>query len=619
MNDKIRQKLKQLPDLPGCYLMKDSSGKIIYVGKAVNLKNRVRSYFRGTHDPKTARLVEKIADFETVIVKNEAEALILEANLIKEHDPHYNILMRDDKHYPYLRLTLNEDFPRLLVARRAKADGSKYFGPYPSVGSIGRARDIVHDIFPLRTCSGQAFKRGQRACLNAHIGRCCAPCEGKISREEYAKIVDQVALFLQGKMPALIKAREKEMEEAAASLRFEDAAHHRDVVRILKALADQQEIDNSSGKGDYDLIAIATAEELAIVQLFFVRNGTVISRANYRLSRGMEENESILLRHFLQEYYGGGDRIPPQLLVNVLPEDSNLLAEAFSAQTGHKVQISVPQRGDKLRLLKLVKENAKAILANYLNAKERQEERNAAALDKLRQVLGLPATPARIECYDISHIQGTDMVGSMVVFLNGVSSPKHYRHFRIKTLDGSNDFAALQEVLERRWRRGLDERAQGKTPLDFGDFPDLIVIDGGKGQLSSVLARMEQLPGKKPHFISLAKRLEEIYLPDQEQPLRLPYEDPALQLLQRLRDEAHRFAITYHRRLRKKRQTHSLLADAPGIGPARQNSLRKCFGTLKAIRAASVDELAAAPGMTKKAAADLFAFLHPDDEGKDQG
>ncbi len=614
MNEKIRQKLKQLPDLPGCYLMKDSSGKIIYVGKAVNLKNRVRSYFRGNHDPKTERLVEKIADFETVIVKNEAEALILEANLIKEHDPHYNILMRDDKHYPYLRLTLDEEFPRLLVARCAKSDGSKYFGPY---GSIGRAREIVHDIFPLRTCSGHTFKKGQRACLNSHIGRCCAPCEGKISAEEYAKIVEQVSLFLQGKMPALIKEREREMEEAAAELRFEDAAHHRDVLQVLKNLADQQEIDNSSGKGDYDLIAIAAAEELAVVQLFFVRNGTVISRANYRLSRGMGEDESILLRHFLQEYYGGGDRIPSKLLVDRLPEDAPLLAEAFSAQTGHKVQIIVPQRGDKLRLLKLVKENARAILTNYLNAKDRQEERNAAALEKLRHILGLDVTPARIECYDISHIQGTDMVGSMVVFINGVSSPKNYRHFRIKTLDGSNDFAALQEVLERRWRRGLDERAKGKTPLDFGDFPDLIVIDGGKGQLSSVVARLNELPGKKPYIISLAKRLEEIYLPDQEQPLRLPYEDPALQLLQRLRDEAHRFAITYHRRLRKKRQTRSLLDDAPGIGPQRQKSLRQCFGSLKAIKAASVEELAATPGMTKAAAASLYQFLHQDDEGKD--
>ena len=616
MNEKIRQKLKQLPDLPGCYLMKDSSGKIIYVGKAVNLKNRVRSYFRGNHDSKTERLVEKIADFETVIVKNEAEALILEANLIKEHDPHYNILMRDDKHYPYLRLTLDEEFPRLLVARCAKSDGSKYFGPYPS-GSIGRAREIVHDIFPLRTCSGHTFKKGQRACLNSHIGRCCAPCEGKISAEEYAKIVEQVSLFLQGKMPALIKEREREMEEAAAELRFEDAAHHRDVLQVLKNLADQQEIDNSSGKGDYDLIAIAAAEELAVVQLFFVRNGTVISRANYRLSRGMGEDESILLRHFLQEYYGGGDRIPSKLLVDRLPEDAPLLAEAFSAQTGHKVQIIVPQRGDKLRLLKLVKENARAILTNYLNAKDRQEERNAAALEKLRHILGLDVTPARIECYDISHIQGTDMVGSMVVFINGVSSPKQYIHFRIKTQDGSHYFAALQEVLERRWRRGLDERAKGKTPLDFGDFPDLIVIDGGKGQLSSVVARLNELPGKKPYIISLAKRLEEIYLPDQEQPLRLPYEDPALQLLQRLRDEAHRFAITYHRRLRKKRQTRSLLDDAPGIGPQRQKSLRQCFGSLKAIKAASVEELAATPGMTKAAAASLYQFLHQDDEGKD--
>lgn len=616
MNDRIRQKLKQLPDSPGCYLMKDEAGQIIYVGKAVNLKNRVRSYFRGKHDVKTERLVEKITDLETVVVTSEAEALILEANLIKEHEPHYNILMRDDKHYPYLKLTISEDFPRLLVARRARSDGSKYFGPYPSVGSIHKARELVQDIFPLRSCSGADFPKGRRSCLNAHIGRCSAPCEGKISREEYAKIVEQVSLFLQGKMPELIRERKREMALAAADLRYEDAARHRDAVAVLGNLAAQQEIDSRSGKGDFDVIAVAAAEGQAIVQIFFVRRGTVTSRAHFSLTGGAQGDEPLLLRRFLQEYYGGGDRIPAELYVPQLPEDSALLEETFAATAGHKVRIAVPQRGNKLRLLRLVEENARLTLANYLNTRERQEERNSLALEELRQVLALQASPRRIECYDISHIQGSDMVGSMVVFINGAATPKLYRHFRIKTLDGSNDFAALQEVLERRWKRGLEEREQGKQPLDFGDLPDLIVIDGGKGQLSSVVERLAEFPGKKPRIISLAKQFEEIYLPQGGEPLRLPHDNQALQLLQRLRDEAHRFAITYHRRLRGKRQTMSLLDQAPGIGEQRRKSLLKTFGSLKSVRAASEEQLAAAPLMNKKAAQALFAFLHQEEAGK---
>jgi len=617
MNEVIRQKLNQLPDAPGCYLMKDSGGKIIYVGKAVNLKNRVRSYFHGSHDPKTERLVEKIADFETVVVKSEAEALILEANLIKEYEPHYNILMRDDKHYPYLRLTLDEDYPRLLIARRAKADGSKYFGPYPSVGSIHKAKELVKDIFPLRSCNTRSFRVGQRACLNAHINRCSAPCEEKISKEAYGRIVEDVSLFLQGKMPALIRQREKEMAEAAAQMRYEEAARHRDALAVLRNLAARQEIDSSSGQGDFDVIAVAAEEDQAIVQLFFVRGGTVVSRDHFKMSGGESGAEPLLLRRFLQEYYGGGDRIPPELYLDILPEDAPLLEIAFCATAGHKVRLIVPQRGTKLRLLNLVKENARLILDSYLKARERQEEKNAAALEALRQELSLESTPGRIECYDISHIQGSDMVGSMVVFVNGAASPKLYRHFRIKTLAGSNDFAALQEVLERRWKRGLAEREQDKQPLDFGVFPDLIVIDGGKGQLSSVITCLNELPGKKPLIISLAKQFEEIYLPGQSAPLRLAAENPALLLMQRLRDEAHRFAITYHRNLRKKRQTRSLLDDAPGIGPQRQKSLLKCFGSLKAIMAASEAELAVAPGMNRKAAAFLFRYLHENEAGKE--
>ena len=608
MNETIRRKLSELPDSPGCYLMKDSSGKIIYVGKAVNLKNRVSSYFRGKHDPKTQRLVEKIADFETVLVSSEAEALILEANLIKEHEPHYNILLRDDKHYPYLRLTLQEDYPRLLIARRAKADGSRYFGPYPSVGSIHHAREVVGELFPLRTCV--RIKPGQRACLNAHIGRCSAPCIGRISKEDYHNIVEQVSLFLQGKMPALIRSKEKEMQQAAEELRFEEAARIRDSLKVLRSLAEQQKIDSGSGYGDFDVVAIACAEDIAVCQLFFVRQGTVVGRSCYSLTTEESISEPLLMYRFLQEYYGGGDRIPGELYLSVIPDNADLLAETFSKSSNRKVRFIVPRKGEKLHLLNLVKENAAAVLNNKLFAKEREDKLNGIALDELRQVLDLERTPARIECYDISHIQGTDMVGSMVVFQNGVAAPKLYRRFKIKTLDGSNDFAALQEVLERRWLRGISERERGKTPLDFGNMPDLIVIDGGKGQLSAVIDRLDKLPGSKPPVISLAKQFEEIYLPGKSQPVRLPYESQALRLLQRLRDEAHRFAITYHRSLRKKRQTRSALDEIPGIGPVRRQNLLKVFGSFGAVQKADIRQLASVPGMNKKAAAELYEHLH---------
>ena len=609
MNDIVQEKLKKLPDLPGCYLMKDSRGTIIYVGKAVNLKNRVRSYFHGAHDPKTELLVANIADFETVVVQNEQEALILEANLIKQHSPHYNILMRDDKHYPYLRLTMNEDFPRLFVARRARPDGSKYFGPYPNAGAMHRAVEVIRGIYPLRTCKGKSFRKNQRACLNAHIGRCKAPCEGRISKEEYAALVEGVSLFLQGKTKSLIRREQELMEQDAAALRFEEAARHRDALRALEKVQARQQIDQGTGRGDYDLLAVAAAEDQAVTQVFFVRGGQVVGREHFFLTNAAPGMEPLLLQRFIQEYYGGGQFLPTALCCNYLPEDAALLADMLSAQCGHKVELTVPQRGDKRRLLRLVEENAALVLHSFLDSRQRREERSAAALEELRLTLGLPATPARIECYDISHVQGTHMVGSMVVFKNGVATPKLYRRFKIKTLDGSNDFAALQEVLERRWRHGWSEREAGRTD-NFAEFPDLLVIDGGKGQLSSVCERLREIGAQAPAVISLAKQEEEVFVPGQSAPLVLPRSSAALQLLQQLRDEAHRFAVTFHRELRGKGQTRSLLDDAPDIGPARKQSLLKCFGSLKNIKAATVDELAAAPKMTRAAAQELYAFLH---------
>jgi len=610
MNDLLREKLEKLPDLPGCYLMKDVSGKVIYVGKAISLKNRVRSYFRTPlPNAKTEALVEKIYDFDTVIVGNEREALILEANLIRRYDPHYNILLRDDKHYPYLRLTMEEDFPRLIVARYTEDNGSRYFGPYTNAGSMSRVLQIIQQHFPLRSCSGKSWHAGHRACLNAHIGRCKAPCVGAISKEEYAKIVEQVKLFLQGRTTELIRHTEAEMKQAAEELRFEEAARLRDVLKTLKELQTKQVLDQRLAGDDCDLIAVAAEDDLAVVQVFNMRSGAVAGRGHYFLHNhgGAEEKE--LLCRFLLDHYGGANRIPPRLYLPQLPDEADTLAELFSETAGHKVQLVVPQRGDKKRLLHLVEENAARHIENEMTSKLRQQSRNAAGLESLRLALNLPKTPRRIECFDISHIQGTDMVGSMVVFIDGAAAPKKYRRFKIKTLDGSNDFAALQEVLHRRWQRGLDEKAQGKEPPDFADFPDLLVIDGGKGQLSSVCYELSKFDVALPPIISLAEKQEEIFLPGESEPLLLPFEDPGLQLLQRLRDEAHRFAITFHRQLRGKRQVKSELDSIPGIGPKRRQALRAAYKSLAEMRKATLDELESVPGMTRPAAENVYLWL----------
>ena len=612
MNDVVKDKLKMLPDNPGCYLMKDEAGKIIYVGKAVNLKNRVRSYFHGSHDAKTSLLVENIADFETVIVNSEEEALILEANMIKQHMPRFNILLRDDKHYPYLRLTLNEDFPRLVIARHAKPDGSLYFGPYPNVGSLNKALNVINSIFPLRTCKSRIFRKNQRACLNYHIGRCCAPCEGLITKEDYNKIVNDIASFLQGKTNDLIKAEKNHMQKAAEELRFEDAAAHRDSMEALIQVQKKQLLDFGTGEGNCDILAVESVDDVAVVHVFFLRGGTIVNRGRFFLNNAESGGNPLLMQRFILEYYGGGQFVPPVLYCNILPELPDLVEKVLSDQCGHKVSLTVPVRGDKKRLLNLVEENARMTLQNHMDSRLRQEEKSSAALEELRNLLKLTTTPARIECYDISHIQGTHIVGSMVVFHNGVASKKDYRRFKIKTLDQSNDFAALQEVLERRWQHGWSDREKGEYS-GFAIFPDLIVIDGGKGQLSSVCQRMEQIGAHPNAIISLAKREEEVFVPHQSQPIILDRRSPALQLLQNIRDEAHRFAITYHRNLRGKNQTKSVLDEVPFIGEKRKKSLLKVFESLENIRAASLEELAAVPLMNKAAAEKLYYFLleHP--------
>ncbi|MCL2678152.1 MAG: excinuclease ABC subunit UvrC, partial [Clostridiales bacterium] len=539
----LRQTLQALPDLPGVYLMKDGGGQVIYVGKAQSLKSRVRSYFQSPEGltPKTAALVSKIAALETVVVDSPRDALILESNLIKEHRPRYNVVLRDDKQYPYLMLTMREDFPRLLVVRRAKADGSLYFGPYVNVGEMRAAQKLIEEIFPLRSCKQREFRPGQRACLNAHIGRCPAPCEKRVNKEEYAALVEETVLFLQGRAKEVVQRLQKAMRAAAEKLNFEEAARLREQIKTLSALQEQQQLDMSAQGGNRDLLALAAQGEEAVMQIFFVRQGKVVGREHFLLrNMGGEEAPRIVSR-FLADYYGAAQTLPAEICLNHLPEDKEELEQFLNARRGRKLVITQPQRGDKLRLLRLVEKNARLVLEQFLQSSVNQAQKAAQGLEELRFLLSLPRTPQRLECYDISHIQGAYNVGSMAVFRQGLPSPKDYRRFRVKTVEGADDFASLREVLSRRFRHFLsDESREG-----FGEAPGLLVIDGGKGQLSSVLETLRALG--LPLFggaedglavISLAKQFEWIFLPESGEPLILPKNSPALQLLQRLRDEA---------------------------------------------------------------------------------
>lgn len=613
MNQHIAEILKRLPHTPGVYLMKNDEGEVIYVGKAKSLHSRVHSYFRAFDalTPKTQALVEHIADIETVSVHSPQEALILENNLIKQYKPRYNIMLRDDKRYPYLCLTDKERFPRLLLMHQPKADGNSYFGPYVSGMQRKELEQLLHELFPLRKCSAKSWPANHRPCLNYHIGKCKAPCAGLISESEYAEMVAQCRLFLNGKTNAVEAATEDAMLKAAEEQRFEEAAALRDRLYALKELKQKQQLESGSMEGNRDYIAIACFEEQCVAQVFIYRNGKVVGREFFKLQNPAEEEPSEVMSRFLSEYYGGAAQIPRELCLNTEPQDKEGLEAYFRECAGYKVALTVPQRGDKKRLLQLVEHNAQMVLREKLDSRSYKEGRAAIALEALREALGLERTPYRMECYDISHFQGAYTVGSMVVFEGGLPAKKEYRRFRIKTVQGVDDFASLQEVLRRRFLRGQAE--QGQKDSHFTSMPDLLIIDGGKGQLSSVCEVLAEL-GVNINIISLAKQFEEIYLPQQNEPIVLPHSKPALQLLQQIRDEAHRFAITFHRELRGKGQTHSELLDIEGLGEKRRKLLLDSFGTLSALREAELDRLEAVHGIPKSLAAKIYAYFHPDEE-----
>lgn len=603
VSEELMEKVSHLPTTPGVYLWHDQYKRIIYVGKAINLRNRVRSYVR--HDsrraPKVEAMMRRAVDVEVIQTKTEMEALILEATLIKEHHPRYNIMLRDDKTYPYVKITVQEEFPRVLMTRRMERDGAKYFGPFTDVTAVHRTLKLLRQHFPLRTCRNMKV---ERPCLQYHMGYCEAPCMGYVKKEHYATYIDEIVHLFEGKRIPLLDVLQQKMEAAAEELDFETAALYRDQLQSIEKVQEKQRMVTQ--RGDIDVLGIAAEGQLACVQLFFIRSGRLLGRENYFVQNDGDEPVTIMTE-FIKQYYGASTFIPKELLLPMETEDRTLFSEWFSAMKGQQVEVSVPQRGYKKDLLRMAEENAH----NFLNERRRQWQYNldksGGAVKKLAEVLDLPRLPERMECFDISHTQGSETVASMVVFEGGRPAKKEYRRFKLKTVQGKpDDFKSMAEIMERRYGNERD------WPL-----PDLIIIDGGKGQLNAALPLIRKVGVSDVPVISLAKRIEEVFVEGKSESIILSHHSPELQLLQQIRDEAHRFAITYHRKLRGKRNLESILDHIEGIGPKRRQALWKHFGTMEAIKAATVEELAAADGMNHKAAEAVYRFFRlPKDEKK---
>ncbi len=595
-SEKIQQALAVLPDKPGVYLMHDAHGKVIYVGKAVVLKNRVRSYFRNlaSHTPKVRAMVEKIAEFETIVTSSEVEALILECNLIKKYRPRYNIMLKDDKTYPFLKVTVNEDFPRIYVTRRQMRDGAKYYGPYADVGAMHDTVKLLRSMFPLRTCRKM---NPDRPCLNYHIKRCLAPCAGYVSREEYGNMIKSVCMVLDGRTTELERDLKRRMQEAADNYAFEEAARLRDQLQAVTRLNEQQKAVTGSG-GDMDVIGFAKDTTGICLQIFFVRKGKLIGRDNFFLPDGGEAEEEVMSA-FVKQYYNEATFVPKEIVVPYLPdeEEKQLIEIWLADKAGRKAELVLPQRGVKRELLSLANDNAKKLLEERLRKGSLSLKDDLAAAEELQLALALPNPLERMDCFDISHTQGSETVASMVVFRNGSASKKDYRKYKIVSAEGKpDDFKSMQEVVYRRYK-------------DYEDLPSLVVIDGGKGQLSSALEVIRGLGLHDLPVVGLAKREEEIFIPGQSESVLLDRDSASLHLIQRIRDEAHRFAITFHRKLRGKRNLVSVLDHVEGIGPKRRQELWKKFKTLDAMKQASVEELAAVEGMNYPAAQTLYDFF----------
>jgi len=607
----IEDKLKLVPSRPGVYLLKDNRGKILYVGKAKILRNRLRSHFKPGRgeDIKHNLLMSQVRDFETIVTDSEVEALILEANYIKEHRPKYNVNLKDDKSYPYIRVT-NELYPRIFVTRRIVRDGSRYFGPYTEVGAVRQIMAAVRRIFPVRTCQFRITEetikqKKHKVCLSYHIGRCLGPCEGLVSQEDYSRTVEQVVSFIRGNNNQLVKDLQKRMKYLANKQRYEEAARLRDEISFIAKFQSKQKVVDQSSI-DRDLIAVDSEGEDGCAVVFDVRDGKIVNRRHFYLEGKMEVRQEEFLASFVKQYYLRTDYVPAEIYLSFSLDEQRELRDWLTKKRGKRVNLVVPKKGKKARLMEMCIRNAELLLEELKLQKSKDSDWIAPSVKALQKDLRLEKPPKRVEAFDVSNIAGQDAVASLVVFENGKPRKSEYRKFKIKTVDGIDDFRMMAEAVERRMVRLLSEKR---------NLPDLILVDGGKGQLSAAVAVLKKLSLPDQPVIGLAKRLEEVFIPGISDPQTLPKSSPSLRLLQRLRDEAHRFAITYHRTLRKKRSFVSLLDTIPGIGEKRRTILLKEFGSIERIRNAAVEEIAMLQGMNYKVAEKVLEVLNSNDSG----
>jgi excinuclease ABC subunit C len=612
-SDRVTNQLERLPAKPGVYLFRGTRGDVLYVGKAKSLRSRVRSYFQaGSSDTRAGirQMTARVHDIETIVTQTEVEALHLEQNLVKRHRPPFNVRLRDDKSFPYIAVTVEDEYPRVMFTRERHRRGVVYFGPYANAKSVRETLDVLNRVFRYRPCEGP--KPGRHSgipCLDFHIERCFAPCVGYISKEDYGEIIDGVIEFLSGDDKPIRRQLEQQMKDAAADERFEDAARYRNRLRAVERLSERQAVERRP-IGTIDVIGVAVSSERAAVQVFPLRDGRMVDRYAFHLENAAGEELGEVLEQFCLEYYGSAPSIPPQILVPRGVGDTEALQAFLTERRGSRVEVRVPERGEKRRLQELAQQNAELALQSETFVSETKKQRRVEALEELREALNLESLPLRIECFDISNIQGQEIVGSMVVFEDGLPKKSHYRKFTVRGLDGQDDFAAMREVISRRFSRLGADPASAEWNESFAATPNLVVIDGGKGQLSAALAAMQELDLPRVAVIALAKRIEEVFVPGQSGPILLDEHSPGLQLLQRVRDEAHRFAVTFHRQRRDASARESMFDQLEGVGPARRRALLRHFGSAERVVAATQEELEGVPGVPAKTARSIYAQLH---------
>jgi excinuclease ABC subunit C len=612
-SEQIETQLKRVPAAPGVYLFRDGAGEVLYVGKAKTLRPRVRSYFQaGSSDTRQGirAMAGRVETIETIVTSSEVEALHLEQNLVKRHRPPFNVRLRDDKSFPYIAVTVEDDYPRVMFTRERHRRGVWYFGPFANAKKVRETLDVLNRVFRYRPCEGpQPGRHSGIPCLDFHIERCHAPCVGYISKDDYREVIDQVIEFLSGDDRPIRRRLEQEMREAAAEERFEDAARYRNRLRAIERLSERQAVERPAA-GSFDVIGIAVSPERAAVQVFPLREGRMVDRHSFQLENAAGEELGEVLEQFCLEYYGIAPSIPQQIVVPRGAGETTALEGFLTERRGSRVEVRAPERGEKRRLQELAQQNAQLALDSETFVAETKRARRLESLEELREALNLESLPIRIECFDISNIQGQEIVGSMVVFQDAVAKRSHYRKFTVRRLDGQDDFGAMREVISRRFSRLGADVGSADWNESFAATPNLVVIDGGKGQLSAALAAMQELELPRVAVISLAKRIEEVFVPGRSDPILLPRESPALQLLQRIRDEAHRFAITFHRQRRDVAARASMFDQLDGVGPARRRALLQHFGSAERVVEATQEELEGVPGVPAKTARRIYAQLH---------